>query len=227
MEKNVSAKYSGKQVRCPICKEITKLAEEGTQMIEGEEDIIKFRCPSCNQKIGVPKDYAGRRVRCTKCKNPLEVPGASGQVKVEAEANGDDGLQTSEEDLLDGRSGMEALLSMEAGGEAVERPREEAPVEAEVEEKTWDATGKLIEPRGGTTQKKKNLLLMIVIGVGGVLSVLLIGWFFFGDRGVDDKPVSYDEVKIFAEDYIYLLSDERNSCLVWNYKIILMIVIRD
>ena len=209
LEKNVSAKYSGKRVRCPICKVITELPAEATQVIEGEGEIIKFKCPSCNQKIGVPKDYAGRRVRCTKCKNPLVVPGASGQVKVEAEVNTDNGLQAPDDDFLDDRSGMEALLSMEAGGEAVERPMEEAPVEAEVEEKASDATGRLKETRAGTTQKKKNLLLMIVIGVGGVLSILLIGWFFFGDRGVDDKPVSYDEVKAFAQEYIYLLSDER------------------
>ena len=29
--------------------------------------MIKFRCSSCNQKIGVPEKYAGKNVKCPKC----------------------------------------------------------------------------------------------------------------------------------------------------------------
>ncbi len=36
--------------------------------------MIKFRCPHCNQKLGVPDEYASRRVRCSKCSEPLTVP---------------------------------------------------------------------------------------------------------------------------------------------------------
>lgn len=36
--------------------------------------MIKFHCPSCNQKLGVPDDYAGRRIRCNKCNEPTMVP---------------------------------------------------------------------------------------------------------------------------------------------------------
>lgn len=36
--------------------------------------MIKFRCPSCNQKLGVPDEYAGKRVRCTRCKEATQVP---------------------------------------------------------------------------------------------------------------------------------------------------------
>ncbi len=36
--------------------------------------MIKFYCPSCNQKLGVPDDYAGRRIRCNKCSTPSIVP---------------------------------------------------------------------------------------------------------------------------------------------------------
>ena len=209
LEKNVSAKYSGKSVRCPVCKAITKVPEEETRLIEGEEEIIKFRCPSCNQKIGVPKDYAGRRVRCMKCKNPLEVPPAAGAVKVEAEANADDGLQTSGDDFLGDRSGMEALLSMEAGGEVVEMQKEEAPIDTEAEEETRDATGKSTAPRARTIQKKRNPLLIVAAAVAGVLFILLVGWYFFRDSGGEEKVVSYDEAKAFTEEYIYLLRDER------------------
>ena len=36
--------------------------------------MIKFRCSNCNQKLGVPEEYAGRRVRCTKCRQVATVP---------------------------------------------------------------------------------------------------------------------------------------------------------
>lgn len=36
--------------------------------------MIKFRCPHCGQKLGVADNYAGRRVRCSKCNQPLSVP---------------------------------------------------------------------------------------------------------------------------------------------------------
>jgi len=36
--------------------------------------MIKFRCPHCNQKMGVPDEYATRRIRCSKCNEPSRVP---------------------------------------------------------------------------------------------------------------------------------------------------------
>ncbi|MBE0536951.1 MAG: hypothetical protein IH624_14905 [Phycisphaerae bacterium] len=39
--------------------------------------MIKFRCPHCDQKLGVPEAYAGRRVRCTRCQEVTEAPSPS------------------------------------------------------------------------------------------------------------------------------------------------------
>ena len=36
--------------------------------------MIKFRCPNCEKKLGVPDEYAGRRVRCNQCSQPCRVP---------------------------------------------------------------------------------------------------------------------------------------------------------
>lgn len=36
--------------------------------------MIKFHCPHCEQKLGVPDEYAGKRVRCSKCKQAAVVP---------------------------------------------------------------------------------------------------------------------------------------------------------
>jgi hypothetical protein len=36
--------------------------------------MIKFYCPNCRQKLGVPDSYAGRRIRCNGCSNTSIVP---------------------------------------------------------------------------------------------------------------------------------------------------------
>jgi len=36
--------------------------------------MIKFKCNNCNHQIGAPEKYAGKRVRCPKCKAPIRVP---------------------------------------------------------------------------------------------------------------------------------------------------------
>lgn len=37
-------------------------------------DAIKFRCNHCEKKISVRAEYAGKKVRCPGCKQPLRVP---------------------------------------------------------------------------------------------------------------------------------------------------------
>ncbi|MHC4386284.1 MAG: zinc ribbon domain-containing protein [Planctomycetota bacterium] len=46
--------------------------------------MIKFRCPHCNQKMGVPDDYANRRIRCSKCNEPSRVPALANPVPADA-----------------------------------------------------------------------------------------------------------------------------------------------
>ncbi len=36
--------------------------------------MLKFTCSNCNHKIAAPEKYAGKRVRCPKCKAPMQVP---------------------------------------------------------------------------------------------------------------------------------------------------------
>ena len=36
--------------------------------------MIKFRCPICRQKLGVPDEYEGRRIHCSRCAQPSMVP---------------------------------------------------------------------------------------------------------------------------------------------------------
>ena len=37
-------------------------------------DAIKFKCGGCAKKIGVRPEYAGRKIKCPGCKQPLRVP---------------------------------------------------------------------------------------------------------------------------------------------------------
>jgi len=69
---------SGKVIRCPKCGQTMRVpasaAASAARMAGDYPEIIKFRCPTCNQKIGLDKSYAGKTVRCAKCKNPIVVP---------------------------------------------------------------------------------------------------------------------------------------------------------
>ena len=37
-------------------------------------DVIKFNCSFCDQRLGVKSQFAGKRVRCTKCRSVMAVP---------------------------------------------------------------------------------------------------------------------------------------------------------
>ena len=41
--------------------------------------MIKIKCNNCNHQIGAPEKYAGKRVRCPKCKTPIRVPESVGK----------------------------------------------------------------------------------------------------------------------------------------------------
>ena len=63
-------------------------------------DVIKFRCKSCEKKISVRADYAGKKAKCPGCKQPLRVPSprpkrSSTGVPIAAGAAGDPGSSSA------------------------------------------------------------------------------------------------------------------------------------
>jgi len=83
--------------------------------------MIKFHCKHCNGKIGVKEEYAGKRVRCPKCKEPVRVPEPEVEEDFELE-------MISEGDPFAGgaASDLAALAAMEEGADA-QIPGYEAP----------------------------------------------------------------------------------------------------
>jgi|GEM_PF-805454 len=95
-EKQVPAEYSGKRIKCPKCQTENRVGpvggEASTQAAKpaapaaqrpaaakpgAPKAVIKFYCPHCGQKMGVAAEHAGKRVRCTKCKEPVSIPMSS------------------------------------------------------------------------------------------------------------------------------------------------------
>ncbi len=38
---------------------------------------LQVRCPACKKKFAVADDQAGKQVRCTSCKQSLQIPAAA------------------------------------------------------------------------------------------------------------------------------------------------------
>ena len=52
---------------------------------------IPVNCPECGKKINAPDKFAGKRVKCPKCKTPMEIPGAGqgdGEMKLDGNPAG-------------------------------------------------------------------------------------------------------------------------------------------
>lgn len=79
-------------------------------------DPIKFKCPSCDKKIGVRAEYAGKKVRCPQCKAAMRVPSprpkrsATGAPIAAGSGSSSSGLSGSGMSLAD-------LAAMEANAE--------------------------------------------------------------------------------------------------------------
>lgn len=84
--------------------------------------MIKFHCKHCSGKIGVKDEFAGKRVRCPKCKEPVRVPkpAVEDDFELEMVSAGDSGDDFDLEMVSEGDAGgaLYALAEMEAGAAA-------------------------------------------------------------------------------------------------------------
>lgn len=72
--------------------------------------MVKFRCPVCNQKIGVPREFAGHKVKCPKCEAAVAVPSAE-PAAVSAKTTGGSaaGRPAAPPEVGDGHAALAAL----------------------------------------------------------------------------------------------------------------------
>jgi hypothetical protein len=194
-----------------------------------EAAIIKFWCPNCNQKIGLPPQYAGKVVRCAKCKHQLRVPQAPGAA---AQPKPQDDLAAlrvgqeqpaADEGGMPGLGDMSDLLQLEASAPLVKDPLQLSPIEEPSADSSAQdyasqfPTRPSFQANGGEEKKKNKLVVPIVIGavfiVAFVIGYVVVNSFMNSLTSsletIDESPVgaNFDEAKQFSEDYIALLAD--------------------
>jgi len=211
-------------VRCPKCEAPTRVPEPTKKVDAQKQNLIKFHCPKCNQKIGVAPDYAGKRVKCAKCENPLRVPQSPSQaerprVRDETEVLKAGQEQFSEDEGVWGdMEGLDELLFEEASAPTVERQTEPGPADfAAGESELPEYTGQLPESgalaergvRGGLPRKERSTVIIGAACVLGLILVVAIVWYFLADSGTTESEmeVELSEVQEFAENYITLLEE--------------------
>lgn len=224
--KDVSDKYLNKRVRCPKCQApnlVSQKAEakaQPTQKTAPPADVIRFACPSCSLKIKVKSEYAGKKVRCAKCKNPLTVPAApkaapSLEVKdptsVLRAGHEDTGKNDFGGDIF---SGMDDLLGMEQNSQAVARPERDmvSAVEDEASEELQRAQklaragkGKGDSGKsGGSKFSGKNIFCLSVIAAGCMMFISLAVLVSFAYQAKNSGIGDYPRINAFAMQYIDL-----------------------
>jgi hypothetical protein len=91
--------------------------------------MIKFRCGHCDQKLGVPDEWAGKRIRCNRCKESCLVPHPQIELQtVSHSAPASPATDLSIPEDGDGGGGMTSdLLNLDAGT-ALPREERHAPI---------------------------------------------------------------------------------------------------
>ncbi len=148
--------------------------------------MIKFHCPSCSQKLGVPDEYAGKRVRCTRCKEAMQVP--QPELPVLEEIVVEPALETGDEiggDMSADEAFSDGMWDDFGGEEAVDSAddaRQEALAQASAPQRKIK-TAHVGPQRGGKTRasgggggsvlSKLKVPLAIVIVLAFVIGILI------------------------------------------------------
>jgi hypothetical protein len=177
----------------------------------------------------VTSDYAGKVVKCAKCKHRLRVPqppGAPAQPKPQddlAVLKAAQEQPAADEGGMPDMGDMNELLQLEASAPSLEDPLQLSPLEepgADSSAQDYESqfpTRQSYQANGGKEKKKNKLVVPIVIGAVCIV-LLVIGYVAVNSflnsltstlDTIDDSQAgaNYDEVQQFTEDYIALLAD--------------------
>lgn len=191
--------------------------------------MIKFRCPSCSQKLGVPDEYAGKRVRCTRCKEATQVPQPELPVLEEIavapalETGEDVGGDVSADEAFS--DGMWDDFGGEEGVDSAAAVRQEAIAQAGPPKKEIKTSH--IGPQrggksrasgggGGSALSKLKTPLLIVVGLVVVIGILIavVGK---GGGGAEDNGRGEQAVR-FTENFLRTarqLDPDQLASMLW------------
>lgn len=174
--------------------------------------MIKFRCPSCNQKLGVPDEYAGKRVRCTRCKEATQIP--QPELPVLEEVAVEPVLETGEDvggDMSADEAFSEGMWDDFAGEEDVDSAdaeRQEAIAQSNAPQRK-NKTSHIGPQRGGKSRvsgggdgsalSKLKTPLLIVIGLVVVIGILIA---VVGKGGGGEDDGRGERAIQFAENFL-------------------------
>ena len=72
--------WVGQKLKCPACGDYTQVPEKPSGLARRrsgkEDDRIEAQCEACGAKVRAKEEYAGRRVGCPECKEPIQLPEA-------------------------------------------------------------------------------------------------------------------------------------------------------
>lgn len=224
--KDVSDKYLNKRVRCPKCQApnlVSQIPKQKTAPPQNAacpikavpaNDVLRFSCPSCALKVKVKSEYAGKRVRCAKCKNPLTVPGGQKAEPRPAVVDAASVLRAGNESAdrddfgSDAFSRIDSLLAMEQNSQTVERPEGDrvAPAEDEASEEISQPTS---PRRGGGKSGSSNTVKALIISGSIIAYFLVIIIIFVASIASSAKEIqaNFTDAKVFAAGYIELLTE--------------------
>ena len=166
--------------------------------------MIKFHCPNCKQKLGVPDEYASRRVRCSKCSQPATVPLTQPKpvpqpvVPENMTTQDDCALNVSDELQL-----QEPDPDPVSANSNLESQSSQSQFEGEDNFVRTNLAGIPIREQA-IMEAPGNNILKVIISAVVIIAILIAGLLFVYNGPNDHIP---QEIGTFAEDFITTLTE--------------------
>ncbi len=171
--------------------------------------MIKFHCPQCDKKIGVPQEFAGKLVRCPRCKQPARVPELEPEPLEEqiADSVWSEDMFAAQQDEPPGQPDQQQLSDRCPQCKVVLPTDSEFCVNCGYALYPSQFKGSI---QNTTATGKKTGRTILIVGVSVSLLILMgvFAWSIVSDfiSSENETNARYAQVQEFTEEYINLLS---------------------